>query len=136
MTHVNTAPGGVLVAGKPAPGLAVHGYDPVAYFTESKPVQGVANCAIVHNGATYRFASREHRVTFAANTTRYAPQYGSFCSWGVSKGKLFDVDPANGWTIVDGKLYLNFNADIQKVWEKDSSGYITKAERNWPSLNR
>jgi len=52
----------------------------------------------------------------------------------VANGKLFDVDPANGWKIVDGKLYLNFNADIQKVFEKDPKGFINKAAANWPRL--
>jgi hypothetical protein len=73
---------------------------------------------------------------FAADPERYAPQYGGFCSWGVSVGKLFDVDPANGWKIVDGKLYLNFNAEINDTFAKDPKGFIAKANRNWPGLNR
>lgn len=117
-------------------GLGAKGYDVVAYFTDREPAMGSDKHTSQYGGVTWQFSSREHRDMFAANPARYAPQYGGFCSWGVSQGKLFDVDPVNGWKIVDGKLYLNFNADIQKVWEKDSSGYITKAERNWPSLNR
>lgn len=117
-------------------GLGAKGYDVVAYFIDGKPVMGSDEYTIQYGGVTWQFASREHRDTFAANPVRYAPQFGGFCSWGVSQGKLFDVDPVNGWKVVDRKLYLNFNADIQKVWEKDSSGYIAKAERNWPGLNR
>ena len=133
MTHVNTAPGGVLVAGKPAPGLAVHGYDPVAYFTESKPVQGVANFAIVHSGATYRFASQAHLDTFKADPSKYEPAYGGFCAYGVSVDAKFDGDP-RFWKIVGGKLYLNLDHDIAAAFSKDVSGAIKKAEANWPSL--
>lgn len=116
-------------------GLGAKGYDVMAYFLDGKPEIGSDKYTVQYGGVTWQFANREHRDTFAANPARYSPQYGGFCSWGVSQGKLFDVDPVNGWKVVDGKLYLNFNADIQKVWEKDSSGYITKAERNWPGLN-
>ena len=84
----------------------------------------------------WQFASREHRDLFTADPAKYAPQYGGFCSWGVANGKLFDVDPVNGWKIVDGKLYLNFNADINATFVRDTSGFIAKAERNWPALNR
>jgi YHS domain-containing protein len=117
-------------------GLGAKGYDVVAYFTERKPVPGLERYTSEYGGVSWRFASREHRDLFAANPAQYAPQYGGFCSWGVAQGKLFDVDPVNGWRIVDGKLYLNFNADIHKVWEKDPAGYIAKAERQWPGLNR
>jgi YHS domain-containing protein len=117
-------------------GLGAKGYDVVAYFTEGKPVPGSDRYTTEYGGVTWQFASREHRDMFTANPARYTPQYGGFCSWGVSQGKLFDVDPVNGWKVVDGRLYLNFNADIQKVWEKDPAGFIRKAERNWPGLNR
>lgn len=117
-------------------GLGAKGYDVVAYFTDGKPTVGSDRYTVQYGGVTWQFASREHRDQFSANPARYAPQYGGFCSWGVSQGKLFDVDPVNGWKIVDGKLYLNFNADIQKVWERDPAGFIAKAERSWPTLNR
>ena len=73
---------------------------------------------------------------FEANPGKYAPQYGGFCSWGAANGKLFDVDPVNGWTIVDGKLYLNFNADINKTFAKESATLIPKANKNWEVLDR
>ncbi|MBI3530400.1 MAG: hypothetical protein HY067_20835 [Betaproteobacteria bacterium] len=116
-------------------GLGAKGYDVMAYFLDGRPELGSDKYTVQYGGVTWQFASREHRDAFAANPARYSPQYGGFCSWGVSQGKLFDIDPVNGWKVVDGKLYLNFNADIQKVWEKDSTGYIAKAERNWPALN-
>ena len=117
-------------------GLGAKGYDVVAYFTDGKPVLGSDRHEYVHGGVTWRFASKAHRDTFAANPEKYAPQYGGFCSWGAANGKLFDVDPVNGWTIVDGKLYLNFNADLNKTFTDESAKLIPKAEKNWPSLNR
>ena len=117
-------------------GLGAKGYDVVAYFTDGKPVKGKNEFEAVHGGVTWKFASATHRDQFAANPAKYAPQYGGFCSWGVAQGKLFDVDPEQGWKIVDGKLYMNFNADIQKTWEGDIPGMIGKASTNWPTLNR
>lgn len=117
-------------------GLGAKGYDVVNYFTEGKAVQGSANHESVYGGVTWRFVSKAHRDMFAANPEKYAPQYGGFCSWGAANGKLFDVDPANGWTIVDGKLYLNFNADLNKTFTQEAAKFIPKADKNWPSLNR
>ena len=117
-------------------GLGAKGYDVVAYFTDGKPVVGAERYEYSHGGVTWRFASKEHRALFAANPAKYAPQYGGFCSWGVSQGKLFDIDPVDGWTLHGGKLYLNFNADINKTFRNDATGFIAKAERHWPDLNR
>lgn len=117
-------------------GLGAKGYDVVAYFTEGKPVAGVERYEYTYGGVTWRFASKEHRALFAANPEKYAPQYGGFCSWGVSQGKLFDIDPVDGWTLHDGRLYLNFNADINKTFRKDPRGFVAKAARHWPELNR
>lgn len=131
--EVNTSTGAVLVAGKPAPGLAAHGFDVVAYFTQGKPVQGKAAHAIVHKEATYRFASAEHLAKFQADPSKYEPAYGGYCAYGVSVGAKFDGDPRH-WKIVDGKLYLNLDAEIQKAWLTDIPGAIEKAEANWPKL--
>jgi len=117
-------------------GLGAKGYDVVAYFTDGKPVVGDARFEQVYGGVTWRFASQKHRDLFAANPGRYAPQFGGFCSWGVAQGKLFDVDPVNGWTVHDNKLYLNFNADLNKTFQGDVQGLAARAEKNWPKLNR
>jgi len=130
---INTTAGLVLAAGKPAPGLAVHGYDVVAYHTEGKPVRGVAEFATVHKEATYRFASKSNLDTFKANPTKYEPAYGGYCAYGVSVGAKFDGDP-NFWKVVDGKLYLNLDSGIQQTWLKDVPGAIKKAEANWPGI--
>jgi YHS domain-containing protein len=116
-------------------GLGAKGYDVVAYFTEGYPVQGNADHTHEHGGVTWRFASAHNRDLFVAEPAKYAPQYGGFCAWGVAQGRLFDVDPVNGWKVLDGKLFLNFNADIRAAWEKDVSGFITKADANWPKFN-
>jgi YHS domain-containing protein len=116
-------------------GLGAKGYDVVAYFAQGKPVLGSARYESVYGGVTWRFASKEHHDLFEANPENYAPQYGGFCSWGAANGKLFDVDPVNGWTIVDGKLYLNFNADLNKTFTKDAAKFIPMADKNWQTLN-
>ncbi|MDH3582373.1 MAG: hypothetical protein OEM91_17340, partial [Hyphomicrobiales bacterium] len=115
------------------PGIAVHGYDPVAYFTQSRPVQGSAEFSVVHGGATYRFASADNMKTFKASPAKYVPAYGGFCAYGVSVGAKFDGDPRY-WKIVDGKLYLNLNKKIQDTWLKDVPGNIDKAEKTWTKI--
>lgn len=117
-------------------GLGAKGYDVVAYFTEKKPVQGSDKFTVSYGGVTWQFASAEHRDMFKADPAKYAPQYGGYCAWGVAQGKLFDVDPVNGWTISNGKLYLNFNGDLNKTFARDVTGFVTKAESNWSGLNK
>lgn len=131
--EVNTSAGGVLVAGKPAPGLAVHGFDVVAYFKDGAPKQGDARFATVHNEATYRFASKANLDAFLKNPAKYEPAYGGYCAYGVAVGAKFDGDP-RFWKIVDGKLYLNLSGDIQAAWNKDVPGNIQKANTNWKSI--
>ncbi len=131
--EINTARGAVLVAGKVSPGLAVHGFDVVAFFTKSKPVQGDANFAVVHNEATYRFSSEANLDAFKADPARYEPAFGGYCAYGVSVGAKFDGDPRY-WKVIDGKLYLNLDANIQKAFLKDIPGALKKAEANWSKL--
>jgi YHS domain-containing protein len=131
--EVNTTAGAVIVSGKPAPGLAVHGFDVVAFFTEGKPAHGDARFAAVYKEATYRFASQQHLDAFKADPAKYEPAYGGYCAYGVSVGAKFDGDPRY-WKIVDGKLYLNLDAGIQQAWLKDVPGAIRKAEANWPKI--
>ena len=116
-------------------GLAIDGYDPVAYFAENKPVKGSSAFTFDFGGAKYRFASSANRDLFAKNPEKYAPQYGAFCAYAVSKGYTADTDPL-AWKIVDGRLYLNYNAAAQKKWEEDVQGNIRKGDANWPALSR
>ncbi|MEM1368266.1 MAG: YHS domain-containing (seleno)protein [Cyanobacteria bacterium P01_H01_bin.15] len=114
-------------------GLAIHGTDPVAYFTESRPVAGKPEFTHTWSGSTWRFATAENRDRFAANPEQYAPQYGGFCAWAVSQGYTASIDP-NAWKIVDGKLYLNFSPGVQRRWERNIPNNIQKADANWPDL--
>lgn len=114
-------------------GVAIKGYDPVAYFTDAKPVSGKSEFSFEWMGATWRFASAAHRDTFKAAPEKYAPQYGGYCAWAVSEGHTAGIDPA-AWKIVNGKLYLNYSLEIQKKWEGDVPGNIAKADINWPKL--
>jgi YHS domain-containing protein len=113
--------------------VAVGGYDSVAYFTDGRPVRGSERFRINHQGYEYRFASAEHLAAFRANPSRYAPQYGGYCAWAVSQGYTASGNP-NNWRIVDGRLYLNYNDEIQTRWEQDIPGHITHANANWPSV--
>ena len=112
---------------------AVGGHDPVAYFTDGKPVAGKSEFTHQWKGVTWRFASAQNRDAFKADPARYAPQYGGYCAWAVSQGYTAKGDP-NHWKIVDGKLFLNYDASVQKNWEKDIPGHITNANRNWPKV--
>jgi YHS domain-containing protein len=127
--HVNTSAG---YTGAGAP-LALHGYDPVAYFQLGKPVRGDAKFATTHDGAAYRFASEEHLHAFEATPARYVPQFGGYCAYGAAVGKKFDGDPLQ-WAIEDDRLYLNLNADIRALWVEDIPGNIRDAREHWTAI--
>lgn len=114
-------------------GLAIKGYDPVAYFRDARPVAGSAQFTATHKGATFRFANAANRDAFIAEPQRYAPQYGGFCAYAAANGYKADIDPA-AYAVVDGKLYLNYNRSIQSTWNKDRPGYIAKGDANWPKV--
>lgn len=114
-------------------GYAVHGYDVVAYFTEGQPTIGEDLYTAEYNGAMYRFASAENRNLFTASPARYAPQYGGYCAFGTAFGRKFDGDPT-AWRILDGKLYLNLNKNVQARFLKDPEGFIRGANNNWPII--
>ena len=113
--------------------VAIHGYDPVAYFTNSVPVKGTADHAATYNSATYYFSSNTNRDSFRANPEKYAPQFGGFCAMGVALNKKLDVDPT-AWKIVDGKLYLNLNKAVQKKWASALNENIVTANRVWHGI--
>jgi YHS domain-containing protein len=113
--------------------IAVQGYDPVAYFTDGKPVKGSKEFSTEYQGATFVFASAANRDKFVKSPAAYAPQYGGYCAWAVSQGYTAKGDAQN-WKVVDGKLYLNYNTSIQKKWEADVPGFIKTADTNWPEV--
>ena len=114
---------------------AIRGYDPVAYFDRKGPVKGSKQFSYPWQGATWYFASAENRDKFAAEPERYAPRYGGYCAYAVAQGDTADIDPS-AWSIVDGKLYLNYSLRILERWKKDIPGYIRKGDANWPDVLR
>lgn len=115
-------------------GVAIRGYDPVAYFREGGPRLGKAEFSTSHAGAVWRFANAENKVAFETDPARYLPAYGGFCAYGTSRGYLVKIEP-EAWSIVDGRLYLNYDLGVRKTWLGDSKGYIARADRNWPRLD-
>ena len=114
-------------------GIAIDGTDPVAYFTEGRPVPGSSEHELMWNGATWRFSSAENLAAFEANPARYAPQFGGYCAWAVAEGYTASTVP-EAWSIVDDKLYLNFSRRIQRRWERDVPGNIARGVANWPGV--
>ena len=127
--RINAAQG-MTLSGAP---LAIHGYDPVAYFTEGRAMLGSAKHTAKHQNAAFRFVSEANKKTFEKSPGRYAPQFGGFCAFGVSVGSKFDGDPQI-FKVVDDRLYFNLNPDIRSTWEKDIPGNIVKAENNWTRI--
>jgi YHS domain-containing protein len=120
---------------KDGSGVAIKGYDPVAYFTQSKPVKGSAAFTHQWMGATWRFASAENRDQFAREPEKFAPKYGGYCAYGVSQGHTAPIDP-EAWTIIEGKLYLNYSQGVKKTWSGDIPKYVDLAEKKWPELHK
>ncbi|MBC3767190.1 YHS domain-containing (seleno)protein [Neptunicella marina] len=113
--------------------VAIHGYDPVSYFTMQKPTMGKSMYSATYKGAIYQFSSEENRDRFRANPAAYAPQFGGFCAMGVALNKKFDVDPT-AWYIKGDKLYLNLNKAVQQKWMEDVPGNLKTAYRNWNGI--
>ncbi|MGH2553299.1 MAG: YHS domain-containing (seleno)protein [Chitinophagaceae bacterium] len=114
-------------------GVIIEGYDPVAYFTDNMPVKGTEKYKTVFEGATYWFASAEHAALFKNDPQKYAPQYGAFCGYAVSIGKLRPVDPLI-YQIEDGRLILQHTRDAYDLFNKNLKASTEKADKNWPGL--
>lgn len=113
---------------------ALNGYDTVAYFTDNKPIKGDEKYVTEYKGANWYFSSAEHLSMFKENPEKYAPQYGGYCAWAVAAKSDFASGDPNQWSLIDGKLYLNYNADVKADWDKDPQGFIKKGDQNWPKL--
>ena len=112
---------------------AVSGYDTVAYHTERKPVKGSKRYQTEYMGAVWRFSSQEHLDAFTAEPEKYAPQYGGYCAYAMAQGETASSDP-EAWSMVDGKLYLNYSKKVRTRWLQDTAGYIKAADAKWPKL--
>jgi len=126
-------PGSTAPVNLDASGLALRGYDPVAYFETGRPTQGKATITASFDGARYRFASDEHRKAFMKDPTKYLPQFGGFCTVGAAFGEKVDTDPETG-KVINGKLYLNNGPKAQAIFDKDPSDAISRAGKNWPAV--
>ncbi len=113
--------------------VAINGYDTVAYFTQGKPVKGLDSLVFDWKGARWKFQTPAHLDLFKADPEKYAPQYGGYCAFGVAQGYLVKVEP-DQFTVREGKLYLNFDADVQAKWLKDPVGYIKTADGRFAGL--
>lgn len=112
---------------------AINGYDPVAYFNESKPVKGNKEFFVEWGGAKWYFSSKQNMIVFNAAPENFAPQYGGYCAYGMARGYKAKTSP-EAWTIDDGKLYLNYSNDVREQWNKLRDHFILKADENWPKL--
>lgn len=115
--------------------VALKGYDPVAYFEQGNALKGTTRYTYSWMNATWRFSSTENRDKFAADPARYAPQFGGYCAWAVSKGYTAPVDP-EAWKIIGGKLYLNYSKSVREQWLADVNQRIADGEKNWPRLHK
>lgn len=114
---------------------AIHGYDPVAYFKEGKATKGKKEFSILWSGAQWSFSSKQNLETFKSNPGKYAPQYGGYCAYGTSEGHKAPTDP-DAFTIVNNKLYLNYDKDVKAEWSKNQKELIQKADKNWPTVKK
>ena len=114
-------------------GKAIRGTDPVAYFAQGKPVAGKPDFTHEWKGATWYFSSAANRDRFKENPERWAPQYGGYCAYGVAQGYAVKIE-VDQWSVVDGKLYLNYSRSVQRTWKQDIPGYIREANKRWPEV--
>jgi YHS domain-containing protein len=114
---------------------AINGYDVVAYFNEGKPVLGKPEFTFTWKGASWYFSGQANMETFKVNPEKYAPMYGGYCAFGMSRGYKAPTEP-DAWTIVEGKLYLNYNTKVQQTWIGNQKEFIEKANLNWPEIRQ
>jgi YHS domain-containing protein len=116
-------------------GVALRGYDAVAYHEIGKPTEGSPAFTHDYKGSTFRFASDANRKKFVADPEKYAPQYGGFCALGTANGYKVKTEP-DAFKVVDGKLYFNYNRKVLEMWQQDQAGYIERANKNWPEVSK
>jgi YHS domain-containing protein len=114
-------------------GVALQGYDPVAFFTDNRPVRGDQHFQAKYQGATYYFASAEHKATFEKEPAKYEPQFGGFCAYGASRGKTVPIE-IEAWQVVNGRLLMQYDLDVKAKFNGDPQGNLSKADKNWPGL--
>jgi YHS domain-containing protein len=116
-------------------GRALQGYDPVAYFTQGKPVKGDPHISSTISGATYYFSTPENKAAFDKEPAKYEPQFGGYCAYGVSKGDLVKIE-VDAFQIIGGRLLLQYNKGIRDKFNKDTGGNLRTADANWPTVSK
>jgi YHS domain-containing protein len=114
-------------------GIAIQGYDPVAFFTDRMPVKGNAQFQSDYQGAKYYFASADHKAAFDKEPMKYQPQFGGYCAYGASRGHKAPVK-IEAWQIVNGRLLMQYDLDIKDTFNKDQQGNLNKADEKWPGV--
>lgn len=114
-------------------GVAISGYDPVAYFTEGKPVPGQTDHALMWRGATWYFANAETMEAFEMDPVAYAPQYGGYCAYAMSKGAVASTVP-EAFTVTGGRLYLTYSTEVRAIWSEDIAANVALADSHWPTV--
>jgi YHS domain-containing protein len=127
---INTLSGGLFDR---QTGIAIRGYDPVAYYLDNKPVKGSEEFSMEWNSAKWLFASKNNLERFKADPEKYAPQYGGYCAYGVAVDNLVSIEP-DKFTIINGKLYLNYDSEVQTTWRKSPEKYISEADKKFTRL--
>jgi YHS domain-containing protein len=129
--------GGGVFSDPPRTEIAIKGYDTVAYFEAGKPTPGTDEFVMTWKGAKWKFSSAKNLELFKSNPNFYSPQYGGYCAYGVANGYTVKIEP-DQWTIVgtgqDRKLYLNYDSDVSKKWNKDQAGFIKTADSKFLNL--
>ena len=113
--------------------VAIQGYDPVAFFTDNRPVKGEAQFQSDYQGAKYYFASADHKAAFDKEPAKYEPQFGGYCAYGTSRGKTVPIK-IEAWQILNGRLLMQYDLDVKSEFNKDPQGTLKKADQNWPGL--
>lgn len=116
-------------------GVAIKGYDPVAYFTDQGPTKGSSDLTASHDGATYHFSTEANQKAFTKNPNKYAPEYGGYCAYGISVGKLIKVNP-KVFFINDGKLYLQYNRSVAKDYASNLKANLATSDQQWVKLSK
>ena len=114
-------------------GVAISGYDPVAYFTEGRPVKGDAAHALMWHGATWYFVNAATMEAFEMNPLAYAPQYGGYCAYAMTKGAIAPTVP-EAFSVVGGRLYLNYSTEVRTIWARDIPDNIALADAHWAGV--
>jgi len=114
-------------------GVGIQGYDPVAFFTDGKPVLGKEEFHASYHDVTYRFASAEHQAMFEKDSAKYEPQFGGYCAYGVAKGHTAPIK-IDAFQIVDGRLLMQYDIGVRDTFNKDQKGNLETADKTWPTL--